>query len=318
MTIHPRSEFRKNIVKGGKINQEYAKYLDLQHRDYTAGQLIRDSISLLHKNDLYHTQVVKDLLIKEKLLTSKGEKIEIWNQVRKLEESGEGLTQLAKKLELKKDSLNKFLINEELNIIENEINIINYTSLISDVKNSKPWPELFDIERLKSIQKKYASKFKDHPYTKYSNELLWGINEIKKGGDFFDFTLPDMNGKLHTLSKEADGKFALIDIWAPLCGPCIYKSREIKSVYEEFKNNDFTVVAVASKYRNISNVKRILECDKYPWTTLIDKPELDSRINEHYGIKNSGGITILIDKTGKIALVNPSANDVREYLKVNL
>lgn len=36
---------------------------------------------------------------------------------------------------------------------------------------------------------------------------------IKSGGDYIDFTAPDLEGLHHTLSKEIRGKVVLIDLW---------------------------------------------------------------------------------------------------------
>lgn len=179
-------------------------------------------------------------------------------------------------------------------------------------------PEIFNFDGLSALQKKYAAKFKNHPYTNYSDEVSWRFANMKPGGDFFDFKLPDLNGKKHSLSDEIKGKYAFIDIWAPWCGPCIAKSCEMKALFEDYKNKNFTVIGIASKYQEISDIEKLLEKDKYPWITLIDKPELDSRINEHYGIEMAGGGCVLVDKAGKIVLVNPSVEEVEKVLEINL
>jgi hypothetical protein len=87
------------------------------------------------------------------------------------------------------------------------------------------------------------------------------------------------------------------------------------AVFEEFKVKDFTVVGIASKYRDIADVKNQLEKDRYPWLTLIDKPDLNSGLNEHYGIENAGGLCVLVDKTGKIILKDPTIEEVENFLK---
>ncbi len=84
-------------------------------------------------------------------------------------------------------------------------------------------------------------------------------------------------------------------------------------VYENFKDMGFTIVGVASKYRDIENVKKRLKEDKYPWLTLID-PDWKSSINLRYGIERAGGGTFLIDKSGKIVAISPSADEVRKIL----
>lgn len=51
----------------------------------------------------------------------------------------------------------------------------------------------------------YAEKFTDNPMTEYMK--LWIVsNEIKIGGNFVDFTAPDLQGVQYTLSEEIPGK----------------------------------------------------------------------------------------------------------------
>jgi thiol-disulfide isomerase/thioredoxin len=202
--------------------------------------------------------------------------------------------------------------------MKENISIPSYYTLIQAILNTEHFPEIFDFNKLSALQKKYAAKYKNHPYTQYSTEVLWRFTNMKPGGDFYDFTLPDLEGKEYTLSNEIRSKYAFIDIWAPWCGPCIAKSRKMKSVHDTYKDKGFTVVGVASKYEKLENVVKLLEKDKYPWITLIDKPELDSRINEHYGIEMAGGGSVLVDNVGKIVLINPSVEDVQKVLETNL
>lgn len=316
--IHPRNDAEKNVVVGGEVNKQYSDYIKIRNSEFNKTKPIWDSINALREKGLYNTPVVEDLRKRMRKASTQQDKRNIWDQINKLEKSGKGLSPEANKLQEQLDSVNRYLVNKRLNIIDNNITIINYFALVGDIVISKHYPKLYNIDRLSLSQKKYAAEFKDHPYTRYSNELLWSTHNIKEGGKIYDFTLPDMNGKEYTLSDEIKGKYAFIDIWAPWCGPCINKGRKMKAVFDKYKDKDFTVIAVASKYRDIANVKRILKQDNYPWITLIDKPELDSRINEHYGVKNAGGITVLVDKEGKIVLVNPALDDVRKYLKANL
>ena len=212
----------------------------------------------------------------------------------------------------------KNIQNKEIEYIKTNITIPNYYFLIQAMLNTVDNPDIHSFDELSSLQEEYSAKYKYHPYTKYSSEVIWRLINMKPGGDFFDFSLPDLNGKEYTLSKEIKGKYAFIDIWAPWCGPCIAKSREMKPLFEQYKNKGFTVIGVASKYQELSDVKSLLEKDKYPWITLIDRPELDSRINQHYGIEMAGGGCVLVDKTGKIVLINPSVEDVKRALETNL
>ena len=99
---------------------------------------------------------------------------------------------------------------------------------------------------------------------------LWiASREIKLGGKYIDFTAPDAEGLPHTLSKEIEGKVALIDLWASWCGPCRLNLIELNDA---------------------------------------------GKIWEKYGIGNAGGGTFLVDKEGKILLIQPTAEEVKASL----
>jgi thiol-disulfide isomerase/thioredoxin len=242
----------------------------------------------------------------------------MYTQINDLYQSREGLSPEAQKLNAQQDSISKIFQEMEVKYLSENITIPSYYMLTQSLNYSEDFSKIYNVEQLKKLQKKYASKFKNHPYTFYSNEILWRFDNLKPAGNFFDFTLPDTAGTKHTLSAEIKGKYAFIDIWAPWCGPCIAKGREMKPVFEKYKDKDFTVVGVTTKYEELSDVVERLEKDEYPWLTLIDKPELNSRINEHYGTEKAGGGTFLVDKEGKIVLVNPSVEEVKQVLENNL
>ncbi len=319
MELYPREENKKNIISGDKENNEFLEYQKKKNDEIDKKtKLITDSLKVLQANDVYESQLMKDLYKKLENTEKKEDQFKMYTQIDELYRSGEGLSPAAKKLNSQYDSLRKIIQDKEIEFIEENITIPNYYILIQSLLNLEDSPKIFNLDELSALQKKYATKFKNHPYTHYSNEVSWRLANMKPGGDFFDFKLPDLNGKQHTLSEEIKGKYAFIDIWAPWCGPCIAKSREMKPLFENYKDKDFTVIGVASKYQEIADVKKLLEKEKYSWITLIDKPELDSRIIEYYGIEMAGGGCVLVDKAGKIVLVNPSVEEVAKVLEANL
>ncbi|WP_299583986.1 TlpA disulfide reductase family protein [uncultured Sunxiuqinia sp.] len=289
MELYPMEDHAKNLIEGGEDNQQFAVAVKLKMDEVrTKTKQIRDSLQVLQNSKNYFSP------------------------------SGEGLSVAAKRLVAKNDSVMRMIEGRGIERIASNLTIPNYYLLIQAIRVSKYATKTFNFDELSALQKRYASKFKKHVYTKYSNEILWSMENMKPGGDFFDFTLPDFNEREYTLSDEIKGKYALINIWAPWCGSCISKSRDMKTVFEDYKDRGFTVVSVASKYEEIGKVEKLLEKEQHPWLTLIDKPELDSRLNEHYGIEKAGGTCILVDKAGKVVLVSPEAAEVRQVLEANL
>jgi thiol-disulfide isomerase/thioredoxin len=319
MELYPMNDYEKNVISGGFENKMFSEHKKKEMNETEEKtKVIRDSMQILKTNDTYNSQAMKSLKKKLENTEIEEEEDKIYVQINELYESGEALSPVAKSLRAQYDSIIKLINDKELSYIKSNVSIFNYYSLIRTIINTKYSKDFSSFDELSMLQKKYAEKYKSHPYTKYSNEVMWRFANMKPGGNFYDFTLPDTTGTKYTLSEEIKGKYAFIDIWAPWCGPCIAKSRDMKPVFDSYKDKGFTIVGVASKYDEFENVIKLLEKDKYPWKTLIDKPEIDSRINEHYGIEMAGGGCVLVDKTGKIVLVNPTVEEVKKVLETSL
>jgi peroxiredoxin len=137
------------------------------------------------------------------------------------------------------------------------------------------------------------------------------------GGKYLDFTAPDLAGEIYTLSKLIQGKYAIIDIWYPWCGPCIVKSRKLVPIYNDFHDTGFTVVGVAGDVNNLQAIMDRLDKDKYPWITLIS-PGDQNNIWNLYDISNLGGSTFMVDPSGTILALDPTSDEIRAILQKNL
>ena len=57
------------------------------------------------------------------------------------------------------------------------------------------------------------------------------------------FSLPDTNGKVHTLSQHA-GKWVVVNYWATSCAPCIKEIPQLATFHEKHKAHDAVVLGV--------------------------------------------------------------------------
>jgi peroxiredoxin len=64
-----------------------------------------------------------------------------------------------------------------------------------------------------------------------------------------DFTLNDSTGTAYTLT-EMKGQAVLVNMWATWCPPCEAEMPAIEAMYNEYKDQGFTVLAVNQTYQD--------------------------------------------------------------------
>jgi thiol-disulfide isomerase/thioredoxin len=307
ITVYPEKEFSKNIVSGGKFNEEYQKFAQevkefnsQYYSEFDSLNRIEDS---LMTNKLYYTSDSEQE--PDKIDSFSLEEKEIIDYINsnscdeRMDYSKEVLNIYTRRRAILK-ATNNWLFNK----INNDRSIVSYYFLVDNIKYFKQYIE---DSLIKESYKNFANKYPNHPYNDYAkNQLIpFGVGE-----KYIDFIAPDINGNLVTISEEIDNKIAIIDLWASWCAPCIQRSKQLIPIYTEFKNKDFTIIGLANEYKSTIAFQERIEKDKYPWTNLYD-------LDEQYKIaeKYDGGLkTVLIDKDGTILAINPSPEDIKQIL----
>lgn len=166
----------------------------------------------------------------------------------------------------------------------------------------------------------YDEKFKDVSPSDRMHDLITTVRyaaAIVEGRQFIDFTLPDQYGTERTLSESIEGKTAVLELWASWCRSCRVNARSLKPLYEKYHNSGFEVIGIAREYRTQAKWLKALEEDAYPWPNMVALED-SHHIWTQYGCPDKAGRTLLIDKNGIIVKIDPSKDEIEQYIKENI
>lgn len=121
---------------------------------------------------------------------------------------------------------------------------------------------------------------------------------LKSFGQYYsDFSKSDLDENDVKLSKLLEKGPVMISFWATWCSPCKEEMKKMQPIYEKYKDQGFTYLAVnQDNQKSISKVKSFINANNYTFPVVLD---LDKHIFEDYsgiGLPYS----LLIDKNKKI------------------
>lgn len=140
--------------------------------------------------------------------------------------------------------------------------------------------------------------------TNYCLSDLKNFNKVNsKDNLFYDFSLPDVTGKIVKL-KDFEGKVVFIDFWYKGCGNCItYFKETLSKVEDEFKSNPNIVFISINVDENRNNWIEAVKSGYYTSPSIINLNTEGKGVRHSlisfYNI-TSYPMPILIDKDGKL------------------
>ena len=96
-------------------------------------------------------------------------------------------------------------------------------------------------------------------------------------------------------------KYTLVDFWFSNCSPCIYQFNILRSIYAKYKDKGFDIVAISTdSQENISEYKKLLQTNNYPWKQLLDIDGTKASLLDIHKFPTN----FLLDRDGKIIRVD--------------
>lgn len=115
-----------------------------------------------------------------------------------------------------------------------------------------------------------------------------------------DFSIRDVDGNVVQLSSELQNGPVLIDFWATWCKPCKQAFPHIQRIYDKYKDQGFTVLAISvDNTRSVSKVRPFVRARRFEFPVLLDT---DNEVLRRYGGSNIP-LSVLIAPDGSIVKV---------------
>jgi thiol-disulfide isomerase/thioredoxin len=154
-----------------------------------------------------------------------------------------------------------------------------------------------DYEKSKRLFEHLNPKLHSTVKGQFIEKQLAAIQNGFIGNKMIDFAFNDPAGKTIHLA-DYKGKYVLVDFWASWCGPCRAENPNILKAYQQFKDKNFTVLAISCDEKEERWLKALKE-DHLPWTQVRGEGGKSFELMTHYGIKNIPS-NFLVDPSGKI------------------
>lgn len=123
--------------------------------------------------------------------------------------------------------------------------------------------QYYSLNGIDELMAEFNSNCTNQKYKDKINVEILKWDKLKKGQAAPQFTYPDINGNMVSLS-DFKGKYVYIDVWATWCGPCKGEIPHLKALEEELHDKNIVFMSVS-----IDNPK-----DKEKWKKMVTDENL--------------------------------------------
>lgn len=145
--------------------------------------------------------------------------------------------------------------------------------------------------------------------------VVIGYAQPKIGDMAPEIHLKNAAGKEVSLTAYK-GSYVLVDFWASWCAPCRKSNKQLGPLYDLYRKKGFEIFGVSLDEEEAA-WKKAIAADKINWVQTRQEGGWNAPVALAWGIEQLP-TAYLLDKTGRIISIDPSAGEVELVLRQGL
>lgn len=211
------------------------------------------------------------------------------------------------------DSAYKIIYEEQLDFIK-KYTVKNNSSYVSAFIASRSLSNILSLHELVKISENFDKSLLQSIYLTELRQNIQKKENRMPGRQAPDFSIKDINGKQISLSS-LQGKFFLIHFSASWSKASVAQIEQLKIIYNKYNKYGFEILSVSLEESH-EDWQKYVKSNDINWLQTSELKGIDSDILKLYGITKLP-FYILLDKKGKVMLLNPLISEINSILAQN-